>query len=127
MLAGAGLATAYLVPWSMLPDVVDLDELQTGHRREGIFYGFVVQLKKIGAAIALFLVSTLLAWSGLVTGGADQPVTQPESALQMIRWLVAPIPSVVLIGGLVLAYLYPITRDRHQQILMQLHEKRSVE
>ena len=111
----------------MLPDVVDLDELQTGHRREGIFYGFVVQLKKIGAAIALFLVSTLLAWSGLVTGGADQPVTQPESALQMIRWLVAPIPSVVLIGGLVLAYLYPITRDRHQQILMQLHEKRSVE
>ena len=126
VLAGAGLATAYLVPWSMLPDVVDLDELQTGHRREGIFYGFVVQLKKIGAAIALFLVSTLLAWSGLVTGGADQPVTQPESALQMIRWLVAPIPSVVLIGGLVLAYLYPITRDRHQQILMQLHEKRSV-
>ncbi len=126
-LAGAGLATAYLVPWSMLPDVVDLDELQTGHRREGIFYGFVVPMKKIGAAISLFLVSTLLAWSGLVSGGTDQPVIQPDSALQMIRWLVAPIPSVVLIGGLILAYVYPITRDRHQQILMQLSEKRSVE
>lgn len=48
VLAGAGLATAYLVPWSMLPDVVDLDELQTGQRREGIFYGFVVQLKRLG-------------------------------------------------------------------------------
>jgi GPH family glycoside/pentoside/hexuronide:cation symporter len=125
VLAGAGLATAYLVPWSMLPDVVDLDELNTGQRREGIFYGFVVQIKKIGAAIALFLVSTLLAWSGLVAGSADQPaLTQPDSALQAIRWLVAPVPSLVLIGGLVLAYFYPITRERHQQIVMQLGEKR---
>lgn len=127
VLAGAGLATAYLVPWSMLPDVVDLDELQTGQRREGIFYGFVVLFKKIGVAVALFLVSTLLAWAGFVTGGADQPVVQPDSVLQMIRWLIAPIPSVVLIGGLVLASVYPITRERHQQILMQLHEKRSVQ
>ncbi len=127
VLAGVGLATAYLVPWSMLPDVVDLDELQTGQRREGIFYGFVVQLQKVGVALALFLVSTLLAWSGLVTGGTDQSVIQPESALQMIRWLVAPIPSVVLIGGLLLAYVYPITRDRHQHILSQLNEKRSVQ
>lgn len=75
-------------------------------------------------AIALFLVSTMLAWSGLVTGGGDQPVVQPDSALQAIRWLIAPIPSVVLLGGLVLAYIYPITRDRHQHILMQLSEMR---
>ncbi|WP_416676922.1 MFS transporter [Egbenema bharatensis] len=120
-LAGAGLATAYLVPWSMLPDVVDLDELNTGQRREGIFYGFVVQLKKIGVAIALFVVSAVLEWAGLVSGGADQvTLTQPDSALQAIRWLVAPVPSIVLIGGLVLAYFYPITRERHQQIVMQL-------
>ena len=38
-IAGFGLSTAYLVPWAMLPDVVDLDELNTGRRREGIFYG----------------------------------------------------------------------------------------
>ncbi|MEM9808593.1 MAG: MFS transporter, partial [Cyanobacteria bacterium P01_D01_bin.56] len=30
VLAGMGLSTAYLIPWSMLPDVIDLDELQTG-------------------------------------------------------------------------------------------------
>src|SRR5690606_13258487 len=28
-LAGAGVAVAYLVPWAMLPDVVDLDEVET--------------------------------------------------------------------------------------------------
>lgn len=64
MIAGAGLAVAYLIPWSMLPDVIDLDELQTGERREGIFYGFVVQLQKI--AIALFMVGQILDLAGFI-------------------------------------------------------------
>ncbi len=41
VLAGIGVATAYLVPWAMLPDVIELDELETGQRREGVYYGFV--------------------------------------------------------------------------------------
>jgi GPH family glycoside/pentoside/hexuronide:cation symporter len=31
--AGVGVATAYLIPWSMIPDVIEVDELQTGQRR----------------------------------------------------------------------------------------------
>jgi len=41
---GPGNSVAYLIPWSMLPDVVDVDELNTGLRREGIYYGFFVFL-----------------------------------------------------------------------------------
>ena len=47
ILAGCGVSTAYLVPWSMIPDVIDLDELNTGQRREGVFYSFMVLLQKI--------------------------------------------------------------------------------
>jgi GPH family glycoside/pentoside/hexuronide:cation symporter len=47
VMAGFGVSTAYLVPWSMMPDVIELDELQTGQRREGIFYGFMVLLQKV--------------------------------------------------------------------------------
>ncbi|MEO1635022.1 MAG: MFS transporter, partial [Cyanobacteria bacterium J06631_9] len=32
-IAGFGVATAYVVPWSILPDVIELDELKTGKRR----------------------------------------------------------------------------------------------
>jgi len=121
VMAGFGLATAYLVPWSMLPDVVDLDQLQTGQRREGIFYGFVVQLQKIAVAIALFLVGKTLDWSGFITRTADQPLPiQPETALLAIRWLIGPIPSLVLLGGLLLTYFYPITRAVHGEILLKL-------
>lgn len=126
VMVGAGLSTAYLVPWSMLPDVVDLDELNTGQRREGIFYGLVVQLQKIAVAIALFLVGRILDWAGFIPSsfGKGVPV-QPESALWAIRWLMGPVPALVLIGGLVWAYLYPITRAKHGEILLKLIERRS--
>ncbi|HBB31606.1 MAG TPA: MFS transporter [Cyanobacteria bacterium UBA8803] len=126
-IVGLGLSTAYLVPWSMLPDVVDFDELNTGHRREGIFYGFVVHLQKVGVAIALFLVGKTLDWSGFISTTPGQlPPTQPDSALWAIRLLIGPIPALVLIGGLICAYFYPISRQRHGEILLQLIERRNV-
>jgi len=125
ILAGAGLAVAYLIPWSMLPDVIDFDELQTGQRREGIFYGFVVQLQKIAIAISLFMVGKILDFSGFISSSSEQAttMTQPDSALLAIRWLIGPIPSLVLIGGLIFAYIYPITREFHEEILLKLTER----
>ena len=51
VMAGCGVSTAYLIPWSMIPDVTDLDELETGQRREGIFYAFMVLLQKLNTCI----------------------------------------------------------------------------
>ncbi len=125
ILAGIGVSTAYLVPWAMVPDVIELDELQTGQRREGIFYGFMVLLQKIGLALGLFLVGQLLQWSGFIsTVPCQTPPTQPDSALLMVRLLIGPVPTVILVGGLILNYFYPITRNSHAQVLQQLAERR---
>lgn len=121
IVAGVGVSTAYLIPWSMLPDVIELDELRTGRRREGIFYAFMVLLQKLGLALGLQLVGLALEWSGYVGGAAEQP----PSALLAIRIVVAPLPMVCLIAGLILAYLYPITRDVHAEILLKLEERRN--
>ncbi|PSB21610.1 MFS transporter [Phormidesmis priestleyi ULC007] len=124
VMAGFGVSTAYLIPWSMIPDVIELDELQTGQRREGVFYAFMVLLQKVALAIGLFLVGWVLQQSGFlktITGEADP--TQPASALWAIRVLVGPAPLVVLIIGLVLAYFYPITKEVHAEILLKLQER----
>jgi glycoside/pentoside/hexuronide:cation symporter, GPH family len=122
---GMGIAVAYLVPWSTLPDVIDLDELQSGQRREGIFYGFMSQLQKIGVAVSLFLVGKSLDWTGFIATTAEQPTpTQPDSALWAIRWAIAPVPALFLLCSLVLAYFYPITREAHQEIALRLQERR---
>ncbi len=120
LVASFGVATAYVVPWAMLPDVIELDELQTGRRREGVFYSFMTLLQKLGLAAGLFLVGAALEWSGFL---AEQ-TTQPNSALLAIRGFMGPVPLVLLACGLVLCYLYPITREVHGEILLKLSEQR---
>jgi glycoside/pentoside/hexuronide:cation symporter, GPH family len=112
----------------MLPDVVDLDELETGERREGLFYSFMVFLQKICLGIALALILQSLEWTGYIppTTAITAPI-QPPAALLAIRLAIGPIPTISLIGGLVLAYLYPITREMHQQILLQLADRKRIE
>jgi GPH family glycoside/pentoside/hexuronide:cation symporter len=122
LLAGIGVATAYLVPWAMLPDVIELDELETGQRREGTFYGFFVLLQKAGLALGLFFVGQVLSLSGYVTPppGTATPIVQPDSALLAIRWMIGPVPAVVLAAGIVLVYLFPITKAGHEKTLAEL-------
>jgi GPH family glycoside/pentoside/hexuronide:cation symporter len=125
ILAGIGVAVAYLIPWSMIPDVIELDELQTGQRREGIFYAFMVLLQKFGLALGLFIVGIALEAAGFIARVPDKPIpVQPESALFAIRLTVAPLPALFLICGMILAYFYPITREVHADILNQLQERR---
>lgn len=121
VLAGFGVSVAYLIPWSMIPDVIELDELETGERREGIFYGFMVLLQKFGLAFALFVVGIALDLAGFIEQIPGQPVPQqPLSALLAIRLAIGPIPTVALIGGLILAYFYPITEAIHSEIRLKL-------
>ena len=120
ILAGVGVATMYMVPFSMLPDVVDLDELQTGLRREGLYFSAVVFLQKLGIAVALFASGTLLDITGFAANASHQPI----QALWAIRLLIGPLPALLLVGSLWFAYQYPIDRRRHQQILSALQDRR---
>ncbi len=125
VLAGIGVSTAYLIPWSMLPDVIEFDELRTGQRREGIFYSLMVFLQKICLGFAVAGVLQSLESSGYLrpTAAVVAPI-QPEAVLNAIRLAIGPAPTISLIIGLILAYFYPITREMHQQIVLQLQERR---
>jgi GPH family glycoside/pentoside/hexuronide:cation symporter len=126
-LAGIGVAVAYLVPWAMLPDVIELDELETGQRREGAFYGFFVLLQKLGLAFGVFIVGQVLSATGYMTPpqGSSEIITQPDAALFAIRFMIGPAAAVVLIAGMFLVAKFPITREGHARTLQALAQKRS--
>jgi GPH family glycoside/pentoside/hexuronide:cation symporter len=124
VLAGVGVATAYIVPWSMMPDVIEYDELLTGQRREGIFYGLMVLLQKFGLAIGQFLTGLVLQMAGFISTEGLTNIRQPDSALLALRWMIGPIPTIVLICGMILTAFYPITREKHAEILAQLAAKK---
>ncbi len=124
-LAGLGVSTAYLIPWSLLPEVIECDELITGQRREGIYYGFMVLLQKMGLGFAVFLVGAALEAAGFLSRAPGEPVpVQPDSALNAIRVAIGPLPAFFLLLGLLACWFYPITKKRYQEILAELEARR---
>ncbi len=119
-IGGAGYAAADMIPWSMLGEVVDEDELRSGERREGIYFGLFTFLRKLGGASAVALGLWVLGLSGFVAG---QP--QSETTLLTIRVLTAVAPGVMVVLAGLVALTYPITRARHAEILTELATKRA--
>jgi glycoside/pentoside/hexuronide:cation symporter, GPH family len=120
---GIGVAAAHVLPDAMLPDVVDADELATGRRNEGIYYGARNLVRKVGGALAVFLALQVLGWSGYVA--ATDATSQPESARLAIRVLTGPGGSILLLGAMAAALLYPMTRARHAEVLAALARRRA--
>lgn len=123
VLTGMGVSTLYLIPLAMLPDVIDLDEYETGRRREGMYVSVMVFLQKVGLAIALFLTGQFLSWSGFQAHLAVS-TTQSPTTLMVIRLLTGGVPALMLGVGLVCAWGYPLNRQRHDQIRLQLEQRR---
>ncbi len=121
-LAGVGVAAAHVIPWSILPDAVEWDELRTGRRHEGAFYSLVTLAQKIASSVAIPLALTLLDATGYVPNASNQPV----SALWAIRALVGVIPAVLILGGILFALNYPLDRAAHAAIRQQLAERRAL-
>lgn len=124
VIAGIGISVGYLVPWSMLPDVIELDQLETGQRREGVFYGFFVLLQKLGLALGMFISGWALELSGYIssTPGMPDPI-QPASALLTIRFLIGPVSAFVVLLSFLAVRAYPITREKHAQIRAELAKR----
>jgi GPH family glycoside/pentoside/hexuronide:cation symporter len=121
VLAGAGASVAYLIPWSMLPDVVDVDELNTGLRREGVYYGFFVFLQKLGISLGLAFSNLILQVVDYIPATPGEPLPmQNDTVLLAFRLFISFVPVVILLLSLPIAYKYPITRQRHAEIRAEL-------
>ena len=116
ILAGIGVGAVHVLPWSMIPDAVEWDELATGKRHEGMFYSLVTLFRKVSSSISLPLILLVLDWSGYVSNAA----VQNPQAVQAIRILMGPVPSVLLCAGIAFALLYPLGRERHAQMRAEI-------
>jgi sugar (glycoside-pentoside-hexuronide) transporter len=119
-LVGVGYAVVDLMPWSMVGEVIDEDELGTGERREGIYNGVFTFIRKLGGAVGVFLVMSLLDVAGFVQGAE-----QTETARQAIRYTMSLAPAFFLALAVWLSLDYPLTRAVHAQIREALEQRRS--
>ena len=119
-LAGIGVGAAHVLPWAMIPDAIEVDELDSGKRHEGMFYSLVTLMSKTTNSIAVPLALAILDFSGYIPNAA----VQPTSTLTGIRLVVGPIPALLLVGGIIFAIFYPLSREEHHEVVQQLEVRR---
>jgi glycoside/pentoside/hexuronide:cation symporter, GPH family len=117
MVMSGGLASTWMLINAMIPDVVDLDELKTGERREGMFSAVYSWTYKSGVALALVIAGYVLSGSGFdATLGAHQ---DPQ-AIFRIRLFFCGIPVVTMGLAAVLLFFYSISEKRSYEIQSKL-------
>ncbi len=127
-LAGIGVSAAYILPDSILPDVIEWEELRTRRRQEGIYYGVRTLVRKLTGAVIIFITLQILGWSGYTPPPADVTrYSEPDSALLMIRLMVSLIGTFILAGTIVLAWFYPLSRERYARVESLLHKRKQKE
>eukprot|EP00756_Hemistasia_phaeocysticola_P064678 Hpha_TRINITY_DN7989_c0_g1::TRINITY_DN7989_c0_g1_i3::g.145994::m.145994 len=141
--AGGGLflAAVFLLPWAMLPNVIDMVELETGQRHETVFYAFFVFFLKMGAGLALAgsaFVLDLAGWkdepcciatdefaycdcSNEISCNCD---VQPDSVGDALKYIVGIACPLMVLVGVFLSWLYPITPEKEIEVMAGLEARR---
>ncbi|MEO4053025.1 glycoside-pentoside-hexuronide (GPH):cation symporter [Solibacillus sp. CAU 1738] len=117
-IVGLGYGVAHVLPWAMLPDVVDIDELQIGKKREGVYSGIMTFFMKLANSLAIFLIGLVLEFSGYIANEV-----QSVETMQTIKWTMVLAPGIFVVIALIATFIYPYSREDHEAIRRQLSEK----
>ena len=102
LLVGAGTAASMTGSSAMMADITDADELESGRRREGIFFGAVALIAKASIALGSIIAGAVVDLVGLVPG-TDPSEVAPSVANHL--GLVQGFTLLVLVGASLLALL----------------------
>jgi len=128
--AGFGLSGPQTLTNVLFAQVADEDELRSGVRREGAFFGVNALLTKPAQSVALALSPFILEATGFITREANQGqimLDQPTGALWGIKMLLGLIPGVAMILGALILRWFPLRGERlsvQQRDVLALHAEK---
>ncbi|KAM6404733.1 sphingosine-1-phosphate transporter MFSD2B isoform 2-T2 [Pluvialis apricaria] len=116
--SGLSIAASLLLPWSMLPDVVDNFRLQNPHGKghETIFYSSYVFFTKMSAGIGLGISAAGLEFTGYKPGICRQS----DDVILTLKILIGAVPAILILVGLFILLFYPITEESRKETKLAL-------
>lgn len=119
VVAGIGVG-GYVLPLAIVADVFDEDELESGKRREGAFFGVWTLVMKLAGAAGIAISGVLLPYLGYVPGAAQQT---PDAIWAMkLAW--GPLPAVFFVLTILVVRRFPLTQARVHAIQAELAARR---
>ncbi len=116
-LSGIGAGSFSAVPTSMKADVIDLDTLESGEDRAGVYFS-TWSLAAKSAGIAGGFAYIVLSWVGFSTSGTNSP-----GELLALRIFFAGAPVLCYVAGILVVRGYPITADSQAEVRRELERR----
>ena len=127
-IAGVGISASQVIPLSIIPDVIEVDEYKNGTRREGAFYGITMFLYKVASAVAINIATLLLAFWGYLdsnAGALTEEIIQPDSAVTAIRLILGIGPGIFFLISALFVKSLPITKESFEEIKKAIEYRKS--
>jgi Na+/melibiose symporter-like transporter len=115
-LSGFGMGGLFTLPLSMVADTIDVEELVSGERKEGLYYGCMTLCYKLSQSVAIFILGTFL---DLVRFDSSLPVQPPGTVLAL--GIILAVGCILSIITAILCYSrYKLDREKVTDIQRQL-------
>jgi glycoside/pentoside/hexuronide:cation symporter, GPH family len=120
LLGGIFGSIIWIMPWSMMADIADDDEMQNGARRQGTLFGIFFFGQQVASGVAVLMIGVLVDWfAGLVPGQIEQ------SALttQRIGYLFGLLPAFLIVIAVIVSVRYPLNLKKVTGIQKALSQR----
>jgi len=119
MVAGFSIGGLLTFPLSMVGDTIDIEELNTGRRSEGLYYGGLTFSYKFSQAIAIFFIGILLDYTGF-----NPEINIQAPSTEIALGIIMVVGCFIAFGlTLVAYYKYNLSHEDIQQVRNKLKEK----
>ena len=118
-----GIGGLFTLMMSMTADVIDLDELNTGKRREGVFGAIYWWMVKFGFGIAGGLTGVIFSLIGFESGNP----TQSDEAIFGLRLFFTGLPILGTLFAIWVMSDYSITEERAKEIRLELDQRNEIQ
>ncbi len=129
-LAGLGLSGPQTLTNVLFAQVADEDELRSGVRREGAFFGINALITKPAQSIAIWITPFILEQTNFVTRASNLGeafLNQPAEAIMGIKLFTGVIPGAACLLGALLLIWFPLRGEKLESLktrILEIHQEK---
>ena len=112
IMKGSSIGSLIFLPASMAADIVDIDTLESGEQRTGLYFSLWGMVTKGAGALGVLIATNVVVWFGFDPGiDANTP-----TAKLAVACLYSLIPAGIALIALPLLWRYPLTEERQKEL-----------